>query len=291
MRDAEQTLPPNQQTQPRRRPRLRHGVALALFAIVLDLPLLWTLLASFGIVSDVGHRPPTLALAPTGAHLADVGRSAPEFLGQVGVTLVISAGASVLAVAVAFLAAYALVRGGGRRNHRAVRQAALIAAGVPVLAYVLALAEVERRLGVADSILGVTVAEAAATAPLALYVFAGYLEQLPRDMEEAAAIEGAGPGRLLTDILAPVSREIVAAALVVLFVVDWNQLLIPLIVAGVNVQTVPVAMIDFFTFERELDWPTAAAALVVSAAPAVIAIALFNRFLGRFQLWATPDSA
>ena len=50
MRDAEQTLPSNQPIRPRRRPRLRHGVALALFAIVLDLPLLWTLLASFGIV-------------------------------------------------------------------------------------------------------------------------------------------------------------------------------------------------------------------------------------------------
>jgi ABC-type glycerol-3-phosphate transport system permease component len=78
---------------------------------------------------------------------------------------------------------------------------------------------------------------------------------------------------------------------VVLFVIDWNQLLIPLIVAGVDVQTVPVAMIDFFTFERELDWPTAAAALVVSTAPALIAIAVFNRFLGRFQLWDASVSA
>jgi multiple sugar transport system permease protein len=183
-------------TRSRRRLRLRHGVALGLLAVALDLPLVWTLLASLGIVSDVGHRPPTLVLAPTGAHLAEVGRSAPEFLGQVGVTLVISVAASLLAVCVAFLAAYAIVRGRAVQHgsHRAVRQVALIAASVPVLGYVLALAEVERRLGVADSVFGVTIAEAAATAPLALYVLAGFLDQLPRDMEEAAALEGAGAG-------------------------------------------------------------------------------------------------
>jgi multiple sugar transport system permease protein len=257
--------------------------------VLIDLPLIWTLLASLGIVSDVGRRPPTLGIAPTAEHLIDVGRSAPEFLNQVGVTLLIASAASLLAVTCAFLAAYALVRGrgGAQGDHRAIRQAVLIAASVPVLGYVLALAELARRLGLADSVIGVTIAEAAATAPLALYVLAGYLEQLPRDLEDAAALEGVGPGQMIRLIVAPISREILVATLVVLFVVDWNQLLIPLIVAGVDVQTVPVAMIDFFTFERELDWPTAAAALVVSAAPAVIAIALFNRILGRFQLWDT----
>jgi ABC-type glycerol-3-phosphate transport system permease component len=264
---------------------------LALLAVAVDLPLVWTLLASVGIVSDVGHRPPTFDVAPTGEHLAEVGRSAPEFIGQVGLTLVISTAASLIAVAFAFLAAYALVRGRpGRTRHRTVRQAALIAASVPVLGYVLALGEIERRVGLDDSVIGVSLAEAAATAPLALYVLAGFLEQMPRDIEEAAALDGAGPAQILARIVAPVSREILAATLVVLFVLNWNQLLIPLIVAGVNVQTVPVAMIDFFTFERELDWPTAAAALVVSAAPAVIAIAAFNRFLGRFRLW-DPNSA
>ena len=73
----------------------------------------------------------------------------------------------------------------------------LIAASVPVLGYVLALAELARRLGLADSVIGVTIAEAAATAPLALYVLAGYLEQLPRDLEDAAALEGVGPGQMI----------------------------------------------------------------------------------------------
>lgn len=272
-----------------RPPHTPYGIALVAVAVLIDLPLIWTLLASLGIVSDVGRRPPTLGIAPTAEHLIDVGRSAPEFLNQVGVTLLIASAASLLAVTCAFLAAYALVRGrgGAQGDHRAIRQAVLIAASVPVLGYVLALAELARRLGLADSVIGVTIAEAAATAPLALYVLAGYLEQLPRDLEDAAALEGVGPGQMIRLIVAPISREILVATLVVLFVVDWNQLLIPLIVAGVDVQTVPVAMIDFFTFERELDWPTAAAALVVSAAPAVIAIALFNRILGRFQLWDT----
>ena len=69
-----------------------------------------------------------------------------------------------------------------------------------------------------------------------------------------------------------------------LFVLDWNMLLVPLVLTGGEVKTVPVAMSDFFTFERELEWPTAAAALVVSLAPVALLVAAFHRLLEQFRL-------
>ena len=70
----------------------------------------------------------------------------------------------------------------------------------------------------------------------------------------------------------------------VLFVLAWNLLLVPLVLTSGEIKTVPVAMMDFFTFERELDWPTAAAALVVSLVPVAILGGIFHRVLERFTL-------
>jgi ABC-type glycerol-3-phosphate transport system permease component len=71
---------------------------------------------------------------------------------------------------------------------------------------------------------------------------------------------------------------------IVLFVLDWNQLLIPLVLTGINVRTLPVVLTDFFTLERELDWPTAAAALTISLVPLLVLVGLLHRLFERFSL-------
>jgi multiple sugar transport system permease protein len=82
----------------------------------------------------------------------------------------------------------------------------------------------------------------------------------------------------------PLVAPSVAATVIVLFVIDWNMLLVPLVLTSGQVKTVPVAMSDFFTFERELDWPTAAAALITSLVPLALLVAVFHRLLERFKL-------
>jgi ABC-type glycerol-3-phosphate transport system permease component len=85
-------------------------------------------------------------------------------------------------------------------------------------------------------------------------------------------------------VVFPLVAPSVAATAIVLFVIDWNMLLVPLVLTSGDVKTVPVGMSDFFTFERELDWPTAAAALVVSLAPLGLLVAVFHRLLESFRL-------
>ena len=96
--------------------------------------------------------------------------------------------------------------------------------------------------------------------------------------------DGAGLPRVLAQVVLPILAPTVVATAIVLFVLDWNMLLVPLVLTAGEVKTVPVAMSDFFTFERELDWPTAAAALMVSLLPLAALVAIFHRALGRFRL-------
>jgi ABC-type glycerol-3-phosphate transport system permease component len=271
-------------TSRRRQWRPGPPVWLLVLGMVLVAPVVWTFLAALGITGDAGRRPAVLNIAPTLDHVAEVGVEAPAFWSQLATSAVVAASASVVAVAIAFLAAYAITRSraGG---HRSIRQSVLILATVPVMAFVLPLGELLRRTGLGDSIPGLALAQAAITAPLALFVLASALLALPRDWEDAAMLDGAGLSTILGRIVVPLSAGAVASTLVILFVINWNQLLIPLVVAGVSVKTVPVAMVDFFTFERELDWPTAAAALIASLVPLLIVVVVFHRSLERFRLW------
>ena len=90
--------------------------------------------------------------------------------------------------------------------------------------------------------------------------------------------------RVMGQVVLPLVGPSVAATAIVLFVIDWNLLLVPLVLTSGDVKTVPVAMSDFFTFERELDWSTAAAALVASLVPVALLVAASHRLVERFRL-------
>jgi ABC-type glycerol-3-phosphate transport system permease component len=269
----------------RRRAAAIRAILLSIALGIALLPLLWTALAAVGIQPDTNTSPPSWIVRPTLDHLAEVSVVEPTFWRELATSVGVSAVAAVLASALSFLAAFGLARSRGRAGSR-LSPGLLVLASLPVMAFVLPLSDLLRRFGLLDTLAGLTLAEAAATAPLAVFVFFAYLGNVSRDSEEAARLDGAGLVGLLSHVVLPDAGPIVAATTIVLFVLDWNQLLLPLVLTGIDVRTMPVVLTDFFTLERELDWPTAAAALTISLVPLLILVALTHRFLERFSLTA-----
>ena len=120
--------------------------------------------------------------------------------------------------------------------------------------------------------------------PLAAFVLFGSLSRMPTDTEDAARIDGAGVLGTLARVTVPALWPSIAATAVVVFVLAWNSLLVPLLLTDGHVKMIPVAMSDFFTFERELEWPTAAAALIVSFLPLAALVMASQSVLDRFTL-------
>jgi ABC-type glycerol-3-phosphate transport system permease component len=247
------------------------------------LPLVWTALASIGVLPDNGTTPPSWKGALTLGHFSEIGIAEPTFWRELATSTASAVCAAALTVSVAFLGAYGLARSpfSGRRL---LTQGFLVLASLPVMAYVVPLSDLVRRAHLSDTFAGVVLSEAAVTAPLAVFVLHGALAQLSPEWEEAAVLDGAGLLRVLGQVVLPLVAPGVAATAIVLFVIDWNMLLVPLVLTSGQVTTVPVGMSDFFTFERELDWPTAAAALMVSLAPLALLVGLFHRPLESFRL-------
>ncbi len=258
------------------------GLLLAAAVLLLNMPLLWTSAASFGIVPDNTTSPPTWLLHPTDENYLEAA-GFPNLLGQLETSIAISSLTTLLAIAVAYLAAYSLSRS-HFMGKRLLLQSFLILASLPVIAYVIPEKNLLQLAHLYDTLVGITLAEAALYAPLAVYVLHGYLAQLSPEHEEAARLDGAGTFQIIWRVALPITAPGIAATAVIVFVLSWNQLLMPFVLTANHVQTIPVMLSTFFVYERELDWETAAAALVVSLLPLAAFVAAAHRTLEQFSL-------
>lgn len=274
----------------RRRRAWGRGVFLGACVLGLTMPIAWTMLASFEIKPEDRSWPPGWTGPPTADSYLEVMTRIPHFPQVVGTSLLLATSATVLTVGTAFLGAYSLARW-GFRGRRVVVQGFLVLASLPVVAYVIPLSGLARQVRLHDTFLGVTLAAAAVYAPLAVYVLFGYLAQVPPALEEVARLEGAGMLQIMYKIVAPAVGPGLAATGVLVFVLDWNLFLVPAALTLNHVKTIPVALSDFYTYERELEWSNAAAAITVSLLPVAALAAFAHRILERFSLSPTAEDA
>ena len=154
-------------------------------------PLLWTGLASLGVLPDNNSRPPSWTGPATLQHFSEIGGAEPAFWQELATSTTSALGAALITVTVSFLAAFGLARA-RLPGDRSLTQVFLVLASLPAMAYVLPLSDLIRRLHLLDSFATIVLAEAAVTAPLAVFVLHGAIVQLPTEWEEAAVLDGAG---------------------------------------------------------------------------------------------------
>ena len=75
-----------------------------------------------------------------------------------------------------------------------------------------------------------------------------------------------------------------AATCALIFVLSWNQYVVPLVLSGTHIRVIPVMLRDFFALEREFEWPAAAAVILISLLPVSTFVAAVHRVLERFSL-------
>ncbi len=268
--------------QRRWRGRIR-ALLLLVLLVPLILPLMWTFLASFDIKPNNAVWPPTWSLSPSVENYAEVWAAVPGFFQVFRNSISVSMMATLLTTSAAFLAAYSLARG-RIRGKSIVVQSFLVMASLPVMAYVIPLADFTRHLGLHDTFVGVALADTAVYTPLAVYILYGYLVQVRGELEEAARLDGASLLQVLWRVVLPAATPGIAATAVLVFVLNWNLFLVPTMLTLSHVKTIPVALSDFYTYERELEWSTAAAALIISLLPAAVLVVMAHRVLEGLRL-------
>jgi sorbitol/mannitol transport system permease protein len=141
---------------------------------------------------------------------------------------------------------------------------------LPVVAGLLPLYLFAQAAGLLDNVWLLIVLYTSMNLPIAVWMMRSFLAEVPVEMLEAAAMDGAGLIRTLREIVAPVVLPGIAATSLICFIFSWNELLFARVLTGTVAQTAPVFLTGFVTSQGLFLAKVCAAALVVSL-PVIIA--------------------
>jgi trehalose/maltose transport system permease protein len=195
-------------------------------------------------------------------------------------SLLVAAVATILSLALAALAAYAL----GRmkfRGRSGVLFTILSISMFPQIAVLSGLFELIRALGLYNSLLGLVFSYLILLLPFTTWVLTAFMRELPRELEESAAMDGASALRTLTEILLPLMAPALAAAGLLAFILAWNEFLFALTFTLSNEQrTVPVAIaLITGASAYELPWGRVMAASVIVTVPLILLVLILQRHI------------
>lgn len=247
-------------------------LALVLFAVV---PLLITWVSAFKTSQQIILDPFGM---PDPWTLDNLGRA--WTVGRLGVYFWNSVIISVLAVGgvvvVSSMAGYALarLRFPGRRL---VMLLFLTGLTIPIAAILIPLYLTMRDFRLLDSHWSVVVAHVAIGAPIFTFVMRGFFRALPRELEDAARVDGCSEPRVFLSVMLPLARPGVLTVALLEFLWSWNSLLLPLVfLTRDELRTLPVGLL-FFQGRASVDWGGLSAGVMIIALPIVILFIIFQR--------------
>ncbi len=134
-------------------------------------------------------------------------------------------------------------------------------------------------LGLSSSLFGLTIATSGHAMVIFVVLFAGYFSQLPRELEEAARVDGVSFLRIFWYVMLPLARPMVVTVVIMQVLHAWNDFLLPLVVTLANpaIRTLSVG-IYAFKGEQFIDWTGMAAAATISILPIVLLFILLQRY-------------
>jgi len=258
---------------------VRYAV-LALCALAALYPIFWML--------STGLKPPEQAAdwwgLPQSLHLGNFAKvwSQYEFPRWFANSLVISAGAVVLTLLLGAPAGYALA---GLRFRGRGAMFALFAAGlmVPIHVTLIPLLKLFQSTGLYDTRLGMVLVYTAFSLPLAVVLFTGFFREVPREVLEAAALDGCGAWDAFVQVTLPLARPAIVGVTMITLVNVWNEFVFALVLLQSPANyTLPLGVNSLRgEYGFGADVPLMAAALAIAVLPPLLVYALAQRQLIR----------
>ena len=250
-------------------------VLLVVLAVTWLLPLLWAVDTSFKTEAQAQSVP--LQWFPDGGFTLENYRSVfergevPRWMAN---TLLIAGSVTILTVGVCALAGYGFARTRFRgKNLLFAATIALIA--VPGQILIVPLFRQMEAIGAVDTYQGVILPQL--VAPVMVYIFSKFFAEVPQEIEDAARVDGAGHWRTFWSIVLPISRPIVSAVAIFVFIGAWNNFLWPFIVTNnPDLMTLPVGLSTVKNAYGTIYAQTMASA-VIAALPLILLFMLFQR--------------
>ena len=250
-------------------------------------PVVVLILFPFGVMIVTALKPTTEVLSPhwwprefAWGNFADMW-DAVGFGRALLNSLLVSTLSTLLALAVSIPAAYALARM-PLRGKGAFQQFLIVTQMLSPIVLVLGLFKLVASLGLLDTSVAIIFVYAAFAIAFATWLLQSYFATIPRDLEEAAWMEGAGRFRAVRDVFVPLALPAVAVTAIFTFVQAWNEFVIALtMLRSEEAHTLPVRVFGLVAGRYTVEWNHVMAATVLATVPVAIVFAFLQRHLVR----------
>ncbi len=265
----------------RTRPGVRAAqyVALCCYLVFLGFPLLWLVSTSLKSPREFAAIEPSLL--PESPRLSNYTAALEEqgLVRSMLNSLQISVATTVLVIVVSLPVAYALAR--FRTRLRPVTNGWILVSQVfPVILIVVPLFLILRPLHLTNTIPGVVLVYMVWSMPFALWMLQGYVAGVPRELEEAAAVDGAGRLRTIVAVVMPLLRPGLIATAMFTFISAWNEFFFALVLLqSPELKTLPLVLARFVGAEGQVQFGPLAAASVLATVPSLVFFAFLQRRL------------
>ncbi|UVY84563.1 carbohydrate ABC transporter permease [Brachybacterium sp. NBEC-018] len=260
--------------------RISRIVSRVLIAAVLVMqvyPFLWLLQTSLRDREDFAASNPFSI--PTHLTLDNFSRAFEQghLLRSILNSLIITGGACLLLVVCGMAGAYAIAVLGFRFSGL-VRGLFLLGIVVPVQVALVPLFIDYSRIGMLDTHLSVMIPLAGFALPMALYLFLSFYSYIPRELYEAATLDGAGPYRIFARITLPMSWNTVVTVVMVNAIFIWNDFVFAnTFILSEELKTIPLGLQDYVGAMGNTDWTATFAAVSITVTPLLLVFLVLNR--------------
>lgn len=260
--------------------RISQVVSRVLIVCVLIMqvyPFLWLLQTSLRDRQDFAASNPFSI--PTELTLENFARAFEQgsLLRNILNSLLITGGACALLVICGMAGAYA-IQVLGFRGSNLVRGLFLLGIVVPVQVALVPLFIDYSRIGLLDTSVAVMIPLAGFALPMAMFLFLSFFSYIPRELYEAASIDGAGPYRIFFRVTMPMSLNTVVTVVMVNAIFIWNDFIFAnTFILSEELKTIPLGLQNYIGAMGNTDWTATFAAVSITVTPLLLVFLVLNR--------------
>lgn len=251
---------------------------LAVVLIVFLTPIYIILSSSLKPTPIMFQKPPAMVFTPTLDHYFSLFDARPfgKFIMN---SLMVALGSTAFSLFFGSLAAYAI----SRIRHKRMNDVAFWILSMrmfPPIAVVVPYYIIFKASGLLDTPLALIIIYSTANIPLTVWLMKGFFDEVPRALEEAAAIDGYGLLQIFWFVTLPLAAPGLAVSAVFCFIFSWNEFIFALMLTGSNAQTATVAVMSFWSSDA-VQWGRIMAGSFIILIPGVIFVLTCQRWLVR----------
>jgi multiple sugar transport system permease protein len=267
----------------RRLLKVGHFIGLLVAMTIICLPGFWIVLSSLRPTVEIMAKPPVwipseISFDAYIAMFSGVGKGGIPVIEYFRNSLIISVTSTVIAIGIGMSGGYAFARY-KFRGKSGYFLGLMLTRTVPGIALSLPLFFVYAKLGILDTHFGLILVYVALNVPFTIWLIDGFFRQVPKDLAEAAQIDGCTRWQAFWQVEFPLAGPGIASSGIFAFLTSWNEFaLASNLTRSVNSKTLPVGLLDY-TAEFTIDWRGMCALAVVMIIPALVLTFIVQKHL------------